>query len=219
MVAGDWWRFADARLTRVALSATSGENVLVEIGVIAGKTSRVAAPTLPTIAPVDPRFKYIGSVIALEADSDTPTALENVENVSLVVDRAPEVRYGSNLEPRVIVPERMVNFSAGMIYDSDGQGWDFLAGASLGQVAATGDLSQDFESGSFDVEFGKHPSDATETLVVSSNGAVWDYGVERPQSDPGGGLVEFDVAGPVSEPPAGGTEVTVALENAVTLAY
>jgi hypothetical protein len=219
MVGGDWWRFTDCFVTRLTGRAGSGENLMVELGLVGFQAEPVAAPTYQLITP-DRRFKYIDSEVRLEADNATPKVVTNADSVEFSIDRAPNLRYGASLVPVDLTPERNGDFSVGVTYSTDGdnQGWDYLRAAHLGGVAGTA-LSQDLPSGSFRVQFGKHPSDITDELVVASAGANWRYDVDRPSSDAGGGALEFDVAGPVVRPAAGGSEMTVTLTNGVAGAY
>jgi hypothetical protein len=222
LVGDDWWRFADTYIQRMTLRGSSGENVTLEMDLLSYQARRRGggAGLTYTQANEDPRFKYIGSVVQMEADSATPATMTNVENVELVIDRALELRYGASLTPTQHIPMRNIDFSAGIVYDTAGnQGWDFLTGAHLGSVTAvTGDVTQNLVKGSFNVNFGIHPSTDASDLIIASNGAAWQYGVERPDPDPGGGPLEMDIAGPVVSPP-GSTEITVTLINTQSTAY
>ena len=133
-----------------------------------------------------------------------------------MIRRALELRYGASLTPQMVVPEREVDFSATITYSEEGnnQGWDFLEGAALGDVGATGGPTQDLLRGSFSASFGRHPEEADRELSFVSNGANWEYDVERPDPDPGGGPIEMEPAGMVVDPDGtGGTEVTITLAN------
>lgn len=213
MVGGDWWKFTDVYVTKLTIRGSEGGLVYCEFDVIGYQATPVAAPVYTLVAP-DPRFKYIGTTVELEADDDVPVEVTNVNSVELVIDRAPSIRYGSSLVPVTITPERMVDFSVGLVYDTSGnnQGWDYLKAAHLGDVAGT-ELSQDLPKGSFRVSFGRHPELAGRELTIAGNGQNWEYDVARPDSDPGGGDLEMDVAGVVVRPDAGGTEVTITLAN------
>jgi hypothetical protein len=79
-------------------------------------------------------------------------------------------------------------------------------------------MTQELLSGSWEATFGKHPGSYAGSLLIASNGANWQYGVERPDSDPGGGPLEMDIAGPVIAPTGGGTEFTATLVN-TTVSY
>lgn len=220
MVGNDWWRFTDTYISRLRLAGTSGENLVVELTLVSLNAEAVAAPTY-TLLDEEPRHKYIGGTTKLEADSDTPTEMDNVESVELVIDRALELRYGASLTPAFVIPDRNVDFSAGLLFDDSGnnQGWDFVRQSALG-TTGTGAVSQDMASGgSFEVRFGRHPEDATRYLEIASTEDNWEYIAERPEADPGGGPIEFDVAGPVNRPAAGGSEVVITLLNDVAAAY
>ena len=220
MVGNDWWRFSDFYVGRIAIRGTSGENIIVEVSGVSLNAEAVAAPTF-SLLDTEPRYKYIGSTVKLEADNATPVTVENVENVELVIDRSLELRYGAKLTPAFVIPDRNVDFSAGVVMDSSGnnQGWDYLHQAALG-TTGLGAISQALASGgSFEVTFGRHPVDATRYLKIASNGANWEYDVDRPEPDPGGGPIEFDVAGIARRPAAGGTEVTITLANDVAGTY
>lgn len=220
MVGDDWWRLGDCYVDGLTIRGTSGENVLVELSLMSLQVARVAAPTY-TLIEAEPRHKYIGSAVLLEADNATPVAVDNAESVELAITRAAELRYGARLAPSFVIPDRNVDFSTSIVVDTSGtnQGWDFLAAAHLGEVAATGDIDQGIGSGSFQVTFGRHPIDAARFLRIASNGANWEFGADRPQSDPNGGPVEMDVAGIVKRPAGGGTEVTITLVNDVAATY
>lgn len=222
MVAGSWWRFADTYVNSLQISGQSGENIQAAVNMTALQARPIsAAPTYTLLSP-EPRFKFMGSTIQLEADAATPVTVDNVESFELTIDRSLEIRYGAKLTPSFVIPERDVDFSAGVLYDTSGsnQGWDYLRMANVGSVAADVDLSQVIGAGSFNVKTGRHPSDATRFLQFSSNGANWEYAVEMPEPDPGGGPVEFDVAGMVKRPAAGGQELAImTLLNEVATVY
>lgn len=215
LVGDDWWRFADTFVQQLTIRGESGENILCELQLLSynAESRGPNAPTY-TLAGDDPRFKYIGTQAKLEADNATPVVVTNAENAELVINRNLELRYGSSLTPTQQIPSRDVDMSVGIVYDAQGnQGWDFLRGAHLGVVSVTGAVTQNLVMGSWDMTFGKHPSSYAGSLRIYSNGADWEYGVERPDSDPAGGPLEMDIAGPVVAPAAGGTEFTAVLQN------
>ena len=220
MVGNDWWRFSDAYVNRVTIRGTSGENVVVEVEVVCGNAEAVAAPVY-TLLGKEPRLKFIGSVVKLEANAAVPVTVDNVESVECAINRAFTVKYGTSLTPIRVVPDRNIDFSAGVTFDSSGnnQGWDYLHQAALG-TTGTGAISQNMaDGGSFEVTFGRHPADPAKFLRIASNGANWEYGVDRPAPDPAGGPIEFDVAGIVERPAAGGSEVAITLVNDVAALY
>jgi hypothetical protein len=217
LVADDWWEFSDVVVQTLTIRGESGENIVLEMALLGMGIPRhlgTNAPSPYTVAPDDPRFKYLDSVVKMEADSDTPTVMDNVENVEFVIDRSTELRYGSHINPRQFIPSRDVDFSAGITYEPGMQGWDFLSGSQLGSVAATGDASQNLIKGSFDVTFGKHPSSYAGSMRIYSNGQNWEYMTERPDADPAANPIEMDLAGPVISPDGGvSTEVTAVVVN------
>lgn len=211
LVADQWFRFTDVFLTRMAILGVSGENVVCELGMVGFNGGPVSAPTY-TLHDDTPRHKFIGSTVKLEADGASPVALDTAEEVALEIDRAPELRYGASLTPKHVVPVRNVSFRSALLYDPAQQGQDFLKAARLGAVAAT-EMGQDIESGSFEVTFGRHPIDATKYFKIASNADNWEYDMDRPESDPGGGVLTLAPAGVVKQPAAGGSEVTIELAN------
>lgn len=217
LVGDDWWKFVDAYIGRVTIRGASGDLVFVEMEVGSFTAVPASAPTY-TLAEAEPRFKYIGGTYKAEADNATPATMTNMENVELTINRDLTFHYGGSLTPNEVECERMVDFSAGVRYDSAQQGWDFLKGAQLGLVAGTSQ-DQALLRGSFEAGFGRHPVLAGRLFKIVSNGANWDYDVERPDSDPAGGAIEFDVAGPVGRPSGGGTEITITLANETAGTY
>lgn len=219
LVGDEWWKFPDTFIQSLTIRGTSGENYEIEVGFLSFDAQLLSSAPSYTVEDEDPRFKYIDSLVKMEANSATPTQMDNVENVELVINRNLELRYGSSLTPTTYIPGRDVDFSCGIVYDSGGnQGWDFLHGAQLGVVAASGSVGQDLIKGSFEVTGGKHPSSYVGSMVIASNGADWEYGVERPDPDPGGGPIEMTIAGPVIPPPDD-TEITITLINEKSGAY
>jgi hypothetical protein len=216
-----WWRYADCFVGQLTIRGASGGRIEVEPEfVMLGEAERVAAPSF-TMEGREPYFKYIGSITKLEADNATPVVVDNVEAFELVINRAPILRHHADLGASKIMPSaRDADFSATVTQDSDGnnQGWDYLAAAYLGSVAATGPVTQAIARGSFEVTSGRHPADATRFLKLASNGAIWEYGVENPQPDPGGEPVTLEVVGPLKEP-AAGSEVTINVLNEVAAVY
>lgn len=228
MVGNDWYQFDDAFITRLALRGNSGENGELEMDVISWQVHPVGAPTLPTLHGNTPRYKYIGSTVKLSPDDGTPDEATEAQTCLLTIDRAPERRHGTKLTPSSLTPERQISMEATVTYDADVFDWDFVHSSAFGSV--TGDsLDQGIGHGSFFVEFGRHPEDATRFLrYYTGSEAVdddppypvnWEYRAERPDSDPAGGSLEYTVIGPVIDPGAGGSEVTIALANDVAGAY
>lgn len=211
MLPDAWWRYTDVYMNQLTLSGQSGENIMMEASMMALNARQITtAPTYTLLNP-EPRFKYIGSVVKLEADNATPVVVDNVESFELTINRDLELRYGAKLTPTFVIPNRDMDFQAGVLYDTSGsnQGWDYLRMANIGSNALDTDLSQVIGAGSFDVQTGRHPSDVTRFLRVASNGANWEYAVDMPEPDPGGGPVEFDVTGMVKRPTGGGQELSV----------
>lgn len=223
LVGDQWWKLTDTYLTRLTGRGVSGENVIVEIEFMSlDAVEQVAAPTY-TLVGKEPRYKYIGSTVKLEADAATPVTVTNIESVELAIVRGLNLRYGSGLRPALATfGERVVDFAALAVYDTAGlnQGWDFLRVAHTGLAAAAQPLSQLLTRGSFEVLFGRHPADAARSLKVFSNGAAWEYAVERPDSDASSTEpLEYDISGAVVSPDGVATEVTVELKNDVVAVY
>lgn len=220
MVEDDWYKFTDTYVRRLMLSGAATENCVVELELVSLDFDRVAAPTF-TEDPVEPRFKFIGSTISLEANADTPVAVNNVRSVELDINRVAELIYSTGLNPSFVVPEREIDLSVETIFrdPSTDQGWDFLTGSALGQVVATGAPVQDLLSGSAKAVFGRHPEQAGRSLTfvtgssIGSPVANWDYSVERPEGDPGGGPIIIPIEGMVRYPDTGTSEITVELKN------
>lgn len=227
--AASWWKFPDTFVTRMVIRGESGDNFQVELEMLSfdAINTGVAPTAAATVIPDMPRFKYIGSQVLLEADSATPVAVDNVESIELEINRALELRYGSFLTPQRFIPDRMVNFGCGLIYDStQAGGWDFVKGSmgvvdgTLTGIGPSGSVSQYILAGSFEVQCGVHAVPAgTWALTIESNGANWEYETERPDADPGGGPIEFDITGMVRDPGAGATEVTLTLVNTLIGVY
>lgn len=219
LVGDNWERFSDCFVSKLTIRGTSGENVEVELELLAFTAVPVAAPTYTLIDAV-PRAKFIGSTSKLEADNATPATVTNVENVELVIDRSGDTKYGGSLTPVLWMPNRHVGFGVGVVYDTSGnnQGWDFINATFFGGTAGV-TQSQDIVKGSFEHTFGRHPALAGRFLKIASNGANWNYRAPRPESDAGGGPLEYDIDGPVVRPSGGGTEVTITLANEFVGAY
>ena len=221
-VGDSWWRFRDTFVSRLSIQGSTGENVQLEMDLLSFHYNPSAAPTLPGGEPADeePRLKYIGSTTQLEANSATPVTLTNVENVALEIDRAPELRYGAQVNPSTYSPDRLVSFSAGMVYDSTQQGWDFLEQFFTGTVGGAGTgPDQGIARGSFDILLGKHPSSYAGSLRMQSNGANWEYETERPDAEASPSLLELEMNGPLVHPDTGTTETTLVLTNDQAGAY
>lgn len=221
-VGDSWWRFRDTFISRLAIMGTTGENVTLELDLVSFHYNPSAAPTLPGggVADEEPRFKYIGSTTQLEANNAVPVTMTNIENVSLEIDRTAELRYGAQVNPSTYSPDRLVSFSAGMVYDSTQQGWDFLEQFFTGTTGGAGTgPDQGIARGSFDVLFGKHPSASTSSLRIQSNGANWEYETERPDAEASPSLLELELNGPMVYPDSGSTEVTVVLINDINAVY
>jgi hypothetical protein len=217
LVGDEWWKFVDAYISKITIRAASGDLVFIEMDVASFTAVPAAAPTY-TLTEPEPRFKYIGGTFKAEADNATPALMTNIQSVELVIDRALTMHYGASLTPQEVECDRIVDFAAGIRYDSAQQGWDFLKGAHLGAVAGTSQ-EQTLLRGSFDASFGRHPVSTGRLLRVVSNGANWDYDTERPDSDPAGGAITYDAAGPVGRPTGGGTEITITLANETAGTY
>lgn len=220
LVGDDWLQAYDCFITSLSIRGESGGNVEVEVALGAKAAAvGVPAPTY-TVTNVEPRFKFLGSTIKVDADSGSPQAVDNVEAFEVTIARDPDIRYGASLMPRVVAPDRLVDASATIAYDSDEQGWDFYRVAISGSTATPAAASQDMREGSFEITFGVHPSSANEMLrVASGTGATgagmrnWSYSVTRPEADPAGGAITMDVAGPLLTDGSGTTELTVQLTN------
>jgi hypothetical protein len=217
LVGDRWMQFIDTFIAKLVIRGATTDLVYVTMDLLSKDYAAVAAPAY-TLEPDEPRFKYTGSVVKLEADNAVPAEITTVNNVILTIDRAPEVHYGSRLGPQLIVPVRDVDFQAGMVVDTAQQGWDFHDVSAYGSVGGT-EPTQDVGAGSFDVKFGRHPASASRYLSVVSNGANWEPEVPRPESDPRGGALEMDVAGIVRDPGAAGSEIEVHLLNERATVY
>lgn len=219
-VGDSWWRFSDTYVQRLSIQGSSGENVVVEVQLISFHYRPSAAPGSFTLADEEPRYKYVGSVVKMEADSATPTTMTNVESVSIEIDRAPEVRYGSSIVPTTISADRLASFSASLVYDSTQQGWDFLEEFFTGMTGGAGtDADQGIARGSWEVTFGRHPHDATRLMKAFSNGANWEFETERPDAEASPSLLELELNGPMVYPDSGSTELTIELNNDVSTTY
>lgn len=216
-VGDDWLRFTDVYVPRLVLRAGSGENVFCEFDCLALDVDTVSAPAF-SLVDEEPRFKFAGGTYKLEADATPPVEVDNCESVELVIDRAPDVRYAGSLTAVKVVPGRDVDLNVGIHWDSDEQGSDYFNAANFG-AATGGGASQNLAEGSAELTFARHPALAGRFLRIATNGRNWEYGVERPDSDPGGGALEEDIIGILKEPDGGGTEVTITLVNETASEY
>lgn len=220
---GQTWSFADAFINRLRIEGTTRRNVEVEIDVTAFTYSPLSA--IPAVSgtgssaeDAEPRFKYIDSIVKLDPSADVATEeYPTAERVMFEVDRAPEYRYGPSLTPTLIVPDRLVNFDAGFVYDSVIGGWDYLLDEYVGSLTGTVP-EQSTPQGSFDVQFGRHPKDATKYLRVVSNGSNWQYTLDRPDAEAQPGILEMEATGIVVAPSSahggsGTDEAEVSLVN------
>lgn len=220
---GQTWRLWDGFINRLRIEGTTRRNVEVELDVTTFQYNPLDA--MPAVTGTgssaeddEPRFKYIGSDVKLDPSADVATVdYPNAERVMFEVDRAPEYRYGPSLTPTLIVPDRLVNFDAGWVYDSDIGGWQYLLDEYVGSLTGT-TPDQSTPQGSFDVKFGRHPHDATKYLQVVSNGSNWQYTLDRPDAEAQPGVLEMEATGIVVAPSAdhGGTgtdEAEVTLIN------
>lgn len=226
---GQTWKFTDGFINRLRVEGVSRRNLEVEIDVTA--FSYTPLDSMPAVSGTgsseendEPRFKYIDSDVKLDPAANVATVeYPNAERVMFEVDRAPEYRYGPSLTPTTIVPDRLVNFDAGWIYRSDIGGWEYLLQEYMGSL--TGTLpNQGTPHGSFDVKFGRHPADVARFLRVISNGANWQYTMERPDAEAQPGILELEATGIVVAPSAdhggsGENEMTVRLLNDFAAAY
>jgi hypothetical protein len=233
----DVWTYKDAQITRLQMSFTSGENAVVEVDFIAKDYRKMAAGSsgwmtnynaAAVLEDASPRFKMIGSSVKLDTDGAVPAALTNVESFTFEISRDPEVRYGSSLTPAVFAPDRMVNFSAELTYDSAQLGWEALEDAYITGYNVVPD--QGVPTGSFDVTAGVHPTGAFQSLRVVSGGGSglpgtvavqqnWNYGVERPDASGDPALVTYTMDGILTAPAAGTTEAAVVLNSARATKY
>lgn len=202
---GRTWRFTDGFINRMRLNGNTRQNIEVEMDITAfSYTPMVDIPAVTgtgaSAEDEDPRLKYIDSTVKLSPNTSPPTdQYVTAERVMLEMDRAPEYRYGSSLTPRIIVPDRLVNFDAGVIYDSALGAWDWLLEEYVGSL--TGTLpTQNTPHGSFDVQYGRHPADPTKYLRVTSNGRNWEFTSERPDAEAQPGILEYDLTGIVTTP-------------------
>jgi hypothetical protein len=235
MLGGNWWRFPDTLVQVFGLASTSGDNVLVNLGLTSFHFEpNVAEPTW-TLTPDIPRFKHIGSNVKIDPLGRHPEIagqLTNIENLTLEIRRNPVLRYGTELTPQLAVPIRELDLTAGLTYDPDQLGWDPLTVASTGSLTGT-EESQDIAQGSMVTKFGRHPDPgAGEQELRFYTGpkttdddppysANWEYGVDRPDPDPAGGPIDLAMAGMLIDPPETpqGTEVTLKLTGGKVGAY
>lgn len=238
-VAGTTWKYTDCFIRKLTIDGKSGENLQVTVDYVAFDYDVVATPfTVPdptgTIGAVtaanrkldaDPRFKFIGSTVKLNPNTSPATdEYHNTESVVFEIDRAPEVRYGPSLTPTTIAPDRLVNLSVGMVFDTDHGAWQFLNNVFSANLTGGGP-NQDEPAGAFDIEYGVHPTGHTPAqLKVVSNGYNWQYRGTRPDAAAQPGLAEFELPGIVVSPESGkggtgSTEVTVTLQSDLTCEY
>lgn len=224
-ILGSTWLFTDSWITKLTIEGTSGENVVVTADITSFSYSPVDSPfQVPAVSGTgssaeddEPRFKYIGSTVQLSPNNGALEEYTNAERFTFVIDRNPEYRYGPSLTPTVIAPDRLVDMSVGMDFDTDQGGWDFLLEASIGNVTGGGP-EQSIAEGKFDVKTGRHPADASRFLQIQSNGRNWEYTTERPDAQPNPGIMEFDLTGICVEPDAakggsGTSEAVITLVN------
>lgn len=219
---GQTWRFTDAFINRLRFNGTSRQNIEVEIDVTS--FSYTPLSTMPAVSGSgssaeddEPRFKYIGSNIQLSPDD---SAMEDYkpESVMFEIDRAPEYRYGPSLTPVMRVPDRLINFDAGWVYNSAIGGWGFLMDMYTGSLTGT-EPDQGQPDGQFSARFGRHPHDVSKYMQIDSNGQNWQYAIERPDAEAQPGILELQATGIVTAPDAtkGGDgqddEVIVTLVN------
>jgi hypothetical protein len=220
MVGNNWMRFTDMWVNRLKFASESGNYVECEAEFLGLTYADVAAPTLPTLAPAEPRFKFIGSTTKAEADSATPATMTNITGVEIEIARDLQAQYGSAITPFDITPNnRIIDATLRIQYDSAQQGWDFYNWSATGQAATGGTASQLLPKGSFDITFGRHPVSSPRALQIASNGALWEYSVQRPEASPTGGPVEIEAIGQLVRHATGLTEVTVTLTNDTTAVY
>lgn len=215
MVANKWMKFTDMWVNRIKFAGASGNYIECEADFL-GLTYTDAGNTPPTftLADPEPRFKYIGSTTKAEADNATPATMTNITAVEIEIDRALEAQYGGAITPYDIIPnDRAINTTLQIVYDSAQQAWDFYNWSATGQAATGGTASQSLPAGSFDVTFGRHPVSGTRKLQLATNGAVWQYAVQRPEASSSGGPAVMEAIGQLVRPSGGGTELTVTLEN------
>jgi hypothetical protein len=215
----DTYRFTDTYVARLAITGSYGELVMAEMDLVSLTFDHPARPAY-TLQPAEPRGKFIGSQMKLEADAAVPVLVTTARSAALEIDRAPELLQTTGLAPSLISPMRNVNFNATALYDSAQQDWDFLEVFHLGASGATGGPDQSVARGSFEWTIGRHPiGTQPRGLKVISNGQNWEYDVERPDADASASPIEMEYGGPVVRPAGGGTEVTVELRNETAGAY
>jgi hypothetical protein len=234
LVGDQWWMFTDCYMQGFVVRGTQGQNLACELHLLSWSVALRGAPTgyAPNTLSDIPRFKFIGSITKVEADTYPPVVVDNVESFELNIDRTLDLRYGASLTPMRAMAARNVDFSCNMIVDTAVQGgWDFTTGSAFGLTGgaaaltgdATGDaLSQNIIHGSFDVQSGRHPKDATRFFRAYTPAANWEFIATRPDSNPTGGPLDYDAAGQVIDPAqVGGTgsEVTVEIMNEVAADY
>jgi hypothetical protein len=223
---GKTWRFRDTFINSMRWEGNTRQNVEVEMQLTSFFYTPLASPSdIPAVSGTgasdedeSPRLKYIDSIVKLSPNSSPATEeYDTAERVMFEIDRAPEYRYGPSLTPTMIVPDRLVNFDAGVVWDSVIGEWDWMLEEYTGSL--TGSLpTQNTPHGSFDVRFGRHPSDASKYLQMVSNGRNWEYTIERPDAEAQPGILEYDLSGIVTAPKtdlggSGTTEATLTLIN------
>jgi len=218
LVGDSWEQYIDTRIQKAVISGASGEQITIALTLQAGSmSSDVAAPTFSE-EDVEPRYKFMTSVLKAKAVGASPTVKTNIESFEVTIDRNLEVIYGTCLTPSLMVPERIVETSMTMRYDDASEGWDYYLNSISGDTSSPATPSQDVALGSFDVTFGRHPAGGGHSFQIQSGdgstGAdCWDYDVARPTADPGGGSLSMDAAGRCVTDATGTTELTVTVVN------
>lgn len=235
LVGNQWWMFSDCFMQALVIRGTQGQNISCEQHLISyGVAVPTGAPSGYDVTQIadTPRFKFIGSTTKIEADQYPPVVCDNVESFELNIDRSLDLRFGASLTPKRALAARNIDFSCNMIVDDAVQGgWDLLMASAFGLTggasALTGDaagnaMTQNILHGSFDIKTGRHPADATRFFRAYTPAANWEYVVTRPDSNPGGGPLDFDAAGQVINPAqvgSSGSEVTIEVVNEVSGTY
>lgn len=233
---GQTWKFADCYIRRLKVSGTSGQNIQIEVDFISWTYAPLASFPAITAGLVgglsttlraqgaEPRYKFIGSTVSLDPIYPGPLVpLTNIESAEFEIDRSPEIKYGPSLTPQVIAPDRMVNFSAAMTYDSAQLGWEFLNTVMTGSPTGTGP-EQSVPHGAATLTYGRHPYDALRLMTLTSNGHNWQYTTERPDAEATPGLMELNLQGMFIFPTtayggSGTTECTLVLNNDYDVVY
>jgi hypothetical protein len=217
-IGSNWWKFIDVVIQKLGISGQSSDGLCqVPVTFLGGDAQIMGTPPVSgvgyTALSEDPRWKYAGTTVELDADG---TTLGEVfaESFLFEIDRVLSPRWGSGFTPRLFTPERNANFTAGFVEDAAQQGWDFVKTSLLGTTSNDTGMTQEILSGSFSVELGRHPIDATRSFTISSNtgAANWQYIADQPPPDPAGGPFELQAVGKLTRP-ASGEEVTVVLKD------